>query len=274
MDLTHTGWIAAGLSDVGDGRHSNEDALLADVQRGLFAVADGIGGHNAGAVAARATVDALPLLLDRRLRSGERQQTTVTSSASPPRDPRSSHGRNMKVVLRDVVLALSAAVRAQGERDRSLRGMGSTLACLLVKGRSAYIANMGDSRVYLWRDELTCLTQDHSLTALLVREREISPRSAAQHPSRGQLTRFIGMPQNIYPDVCQVPVRVGMRFLLCTDGLWNVLSEKQISSVLGGEGDLPSMCSALVEAAKSRGSKDNITCVVAARQRKRRSRRT
>jgi len=140
--------------------------------------------------------------------------------------------------------------------------MGTTLACLFIQGRTAYVANMGDSRVYRWRDGLTCLTQDHSLTALLLREGEISARSAACHPARGQLTRYVGMEQDIYPDVRSERIRPGDRFLLCTDGLWNVLPDSTIARMLDADSEPASVCSSLVEAAKAAESQDNITCVV------------
>ncbi len=251
MGTIRTEWIAAGLTDVGGGRSSNEDAFLVDNERGLFIVADGMGGHNAGAVAAHASVAGLPLLLDANL--------------SGPRSP----SRPLTRVLRDAVMRLSASVRAEGERDEKLRGMGSTLACLLIRQRVAYVAHMGDSRVYLWRNGLKCLTQDHSLTALLVRERAISARSAARHPARGQLTRFIGMKQDVFPDVCRLPTAIGDRFLLCTDGLWNALSDTQIEAMMGQEEDPRLLCTTLVQAAKSQGATDNITCVVVVRRSRR-----
>jgi protein phosphatase len=232
---------AAGLSDQGQVRDKNEDAYLADTERGLFVVADGIGGHRGGGIAAQAVVKQLPPLLDRRLPE--------------------AHGRTTKA-LRDAILDLNAAIRASGHRDASLRGMGSTLACLLIKGGRAYIANMGDSRVYRWRAGLTCLTQDHSLTALLVREGEISARSAARHPARGQLTRYIGMEQEIYPDVSSDRMKAGDRFLLCTDGLWSVLPDRQIAKLLVSDVDPAVICAKLIAAAKASGSRDNITCVV------------
>lgn len=231
----------AGLSDQGHVREKNEDAFLADTARGLFVIADGIGGRRGGGIAAQAVVQHLPLLLDRRLRD--------------------AHGRSTKA-LRDAVLDLNAAIRTMGQNRADLHGLGSTLACLWLRGGRAYIANMGDSRVYRWRSAgLRCLTQDHSLTALLVREGEISARSAVRHPARGQLTRYIGMEQDIYPDVSGTPVRTGDRFLLCTDGLWNVLPDKRIAELLTSDAGPDTICANLVAAAKASGSQDNITCV-------------
>jgi protein phosphatase len=140
--------------------------------------------------------------------------------------------------------------------------MGSTLACLLIRGGRACIANMGDSRVYRWRAGLTCLTQDHSLTALLVREGEISPRSAARHPARGQLTRYVGMEQEVYPDMSSVQVKIGDRFLLCTDGLWNVLPDKRIAGLPTDDAGPEAVCARLIAAAKLAGSQDDVTAVV------------
>ena len=234
---------AGGLTDRGQGRERNEDAYLVDDGRGLFLVADGMGGRRGGGVASQAIVKHLPELLDNRLRHGPARRT---------------------VALRDTVLDLNAIIRKAGEQGSGLRGMGTTLACLFIHGRTAYVANMGDSRIYRWRNGLTRLTQDHSLTALLLREGEISARSAAIHPARGQLTRYVGMEQDIYPDVGTERIRAGDRFLLCTDGLWNVLPDSTIARMLDGDYDPASFCSRLVEAAKAAGSDDNITCVVVA----------
>lgn len=232
---------AVGLSDQGQGRDKNEDAYFTDTERGLFVVADGVGGHRGGSVAAQTVVKNLPVLLDQRLHDAPGRTATA---------------------LKDAVLDLNAAIRAMGQRRVDLRGMGSTLACLLIRRRRVYIASMGDSRVYRWRHGLACLTQDHSLTALLVREGEISARSAARHPARGQLTRYVGMEQDIYPDVSSSRARAGDRFLLCTDGFWNVLSDKRIAGLLDSDSGPETICSALIAAAKEDGSRDNITCLV------------
>lgn len=241
MDAVHSIIEAVGLTDQGHGREKNEDAFLVDNERALFVVADGIGGRKGGDMAARAVVNNLASLLDRRLRASH---CRVASS------------------LRDTVLDLNAMIRTAGQRSADLHGMGSTLACLFIRGRKAYIANMGDSRVYLWHDGLTCLTKDHSLTALLIREGEISVRSAAHHPARGQLTRYVGMQQDIYPDVSNVRWRRGDRFLLCTDGLWNVLPDKRIGELLDSDATPDFICAKLIAAANERGSRDNITCVL------------
>ncbi|MFH0871557.1 MAG: protein phosphatase 2C domain-containing protein [bacterium] len=241
MDKRSTALQAAGLSDQGLRGDSNQDAFFVDTERGLFLVADGMGGHRAGTAAALAVAKGFPLLLDRHL------------GATPGR---------IAVPLRNAILELNASVRAEGQRNERTRGMGSTLTCLFVHGRMAHIANLGDSRVYRWRNGLQCLTQDHSLTALLLREGEISRRMAAFHPGRSQLTRFIGMEQDSYPDISSVRLKIGDRFLLCTDGLWGVVPDKQIRAFLGKNAPPESICRDLIEAAKARGSNDNITAVV------------
>jgi len=232
---------AAGLSDIGNVRAANEDAFLVDLDRGLFVVADGMGGHRGGAVAAEATVKHFPALLERHLADAK--------------------GR-VGVALRGAIMELSGLIRAAGERSTELRGMGATIACLFFGGKSAFVAHMGDSRVYRYRRGMRVLTKDHSLAALLVREGEISRRAAARHPGRNQLTRYVGMEQEIYPDVTRIEARPGDRFLLCTDGLWNVLPDKGMGKILAGDAGPEVICAKLIEAAKAAGSKDNITCVV------------
>jgi len=230
---------AAGMSDLGFGRSDNQDAFLVDPPSGLFLVADGVGGHQGGAVAAQAVVTGLPLLLKRH--------THVTLQ-----------------VLRDAVCELNAAVRAQGDffRNNDLQGMASTLAGLLIRSRVAYVAHMGDSRVYHWRDDrMTCLTADHSLAALLVREGAIAPSVAATHPGRYRLTRYIGLHHDVYPDMCEVRIAPGDRFMICSDGVWNVLRDDQMAAYLAQTTDPQEMCAGIVGAAKRLRSRDNITCV-------------
>jgi serine/threonine protein phosphatase PrpC len=232
---------ATGLTDKGFGRQENEDAFLVDIQRGLFAVADGMGGHEGGYIAAHAIVEQLAGFVDRQFVNQRGQ---------------------VRKRLRNAVLDLSAAIRKSGGQIAGLQGMGATLAGLLVWRGYAYIVSMGDSRVYRWRGGLTCLTEDHSVTGLLVREGEISTRSAAWHPARGQLTRYVGMEQEIYPDVFCMRIASGDRFLLCTDGLWNALPDRQIASVLAEHRGPNPACARMIDAAKEKNVQDNVTCVI------------
>lgn len=243
MTTVATTLAVAGLSDIGNVRETNEDAFLVDPDRGLFVVADGMGGHRGGATAAQAVVKHFPLLLDRYI---------------------ANTGGRVGVALRGSILELSALIRAAGDRSPENRGMGTTLACLLFKGDRAFVVHMGDSRVYRWRRGIRALTRDHSLTALLVREGEISRRAAERHPGRGQLTRYVGMEQEIFPDVSRIEVRPGDRFLLCTDGLWQSLPEKRMGRLLATGADPETICRTLVNEGKTAGGDDNLTAVVVA----------
>jgi len=226
-------------------RPSNEDALLsyvpADPQlllaRGaLFGVADGVGGQAAGEVASQTAVDVL---------------------AAEYYSPRAPH---------QIEHALGQALQAANLRvfnlahgaDLALRFMQTTLSALVLLGRQAYLAHVGDTRIYLLRDGvLTQLTGDHSEAAELLRLRLITPEQAHNHPRRSVLTRTMGGALQLRPDFQRVAVRAGDRFLLCTDGLWGEVEPEALVPALAGPP--PEACDRLVALACERGGSDNVS---------------
>jgi protein phosphatase len=230
-------------TDTGQVRTQNEDAaLIGDV---VFAVADGMGGHAAGDVASSVAVEAFE---------------SSTSSGIESED--------------DIVEAVRAANHAVIERadvEPDLAGMGTTLTALaLVPGPDdgsgsgeLIIANVGDSRAYLFRDgDLTQLTRDHSLVEDLVQEGRLSPEDARTHPQRNILTRVLGNDPDVEPDVFRAdPVR-GDRYLLCSDGLSNEVDDERAAAVLRRLSDPDDAARELVRLANENGGRDNITVVV------------
>jgi protein phosphatase len=219
-------------------RSNNEDQLL--VTTDLFAVADGMGGHVAGEVAALAAVEALR-------RSFE--------------DDRSATG------LVHATLRANRAVWERAQQDSKLRGMGTTLCtlALVVEDGEQRIAvvNVGDSRAYRLHDgELEQLTEDHSLINDLLREGQISEDEAAIHPQRHVLSRALGVDPDVEVDCLQLLPLVGDRYVLCSDGLTREVSDGQIGSILRRLADPKEAVKELISQAKRNGGNDNITVVV------------
>lgn len=233
--MTTLRWAAA--TDVGRRRRNNQDKVLAVDT--LFAVADGMGGHAGGEIAAVTAVEAL--------------------KASFSRDP------SMDALERAVRDANRAVCdRAEGQPD--LRNMGTTItAVALVDDRGDQlfaVANVGDSRAYLLRDgELTQLTDDHSVPQELFRAGQLSEAEAANDPRRNQLTRVLGMP-DAEPDMQSLLPYRGDRLLLCSDGLYNEVDDGEIASVLRRVADPEEAARRLIEMANERGGNDNISVVV------------
>ena len=237
---------AACLSDVGQARQSNEDRCLVDLTRNLFIVSDGMGGQQAGGTASEIVVTVLPPLLDSHM---SRRRTL-------------SYGV-VERVLQDVMLELSQRLRSESIKHIGLQGMGATVALAWVRGERVHLAHMGDSRIYLvHQDQLSLQTEDHSIVALLLRHGEIAPEEAHTHPARGRLTRYIGMKEDVFPDVRTVLLQSGDRLLLCSDGLTALVPGLQIEDLLRSNPEPESACQALVEAANTAGGKDNITVLV------------
>jgi protein phosphatase len=237
---------AAGLSDPGRVRPNNQDNYLVDLANELFIVSDGMGGHQAGEIAARAVVTALPQVLEQHL---DRLKIA----------PR----RVVELTLREVILDFSQRLRDETALQAGLKGLGATLAMVLFMGGKAYIAHMGDSRIYLFREEkLQQLTEDHSVIAILLKHGDITPADVADHPARGQLSRYIGMPGETYPDVQTLTLQTGDRLLLCSDGLWGMLLDDQVVRLLSEHLEPSAACRQLVNAANQAGGKDNITVVI------------
>jgi protein phosphatase len=141
--------------------------------------------------------------------------------------------------------------------------MGSTVVCALVRGNQVLIAHMGDSRAYRLRGgRLKQLTRDHSLVELLIRSGDITLEEAATHPSRGRLTRNIGMDGEPLPQTCLLKHRAGDQLLLCTDGLTGMISDEQIKTILSESSPLETRCQRLVDAANQAGGKDNVTVLL------------
>lgn len=248
----HFPWIvrAAGATDIGHARTNNEDSWLVDLERKLFIVSDGMGGHQAGEVASQAVVTVLPAMIEQLL-----AQKKPTSENS------------YRVLLRDAILQLSQRLREESQGKAGLQGMGATLVLVWfveVKGTvKAYIASMGDSRIYQLRGKsIRPLTSDHSIVALLVRHGEITEEEAKGHPARGRLSRYVGMEGDTFADVMPIDVQPGDRFLLCSDGLTGMVPEQTVANLLARHSEPAEACRVLVEAANDAGGKDNITALV------------
>jgi protein phosphatase len=245
---------ACGLSDVGLTRSHNEDYFEIDPQHRLYIVADGMGGHSHGEVAAKIAVDAIR---DFIAKTADRDTTWPFGME----EGLARHSNLLKMAVR---LAHDNVLRAIS-RDGSLYGMGTTVVGFLLSDAAAAVAHVGDSRAYLLRDgRLEQLTQDHTWVNEQVVAGFLSKEQARSHPLKNVVTRALGGESDVVVDVREMEVKSGDLFLLCSDGLTGMLSDHDISLRLTGKGSLHEICRGLVNDANSRGGVDNVTVVLLA----------
>jgi protein phosphatase len=243
---------SAGVTDQGRIRQNNEDAFVADDALGLYAVSDGVGGLDAGEVASRMVIDAL---------------AEAASGLRSRKDDTPAHGvaRNEPREVRALRSAVTLANRRIFEKARSgpaRGGMGATATAVVIRESTAYLAHVGDSRAYRLRSKaFEQLTADHSLVAEEVRAGRLTPEEARRSPHRNVITRAVGIDREVEVDVAALPMSPGDRFLLCTDGLTDMLTDAEIAAILGRMTPVAA-AQALVDVANVRGGRDNITAVV------------
>jgi protein phosphatase len=246
---------AAGLSDVGRSRETNQDQYVIDATLGLYAVADGMGGHAAGEVASRLAVDALAeaIRASRDGNAGQAEEPELT----PPRAV-----EQLKLALNEGNRRICESMLSRAE----WRGMGTTMVAMLDLGNCAVIGHVGDSRAYLLRDQrLERLTSDHSLVNEQVKQGLLSDAEARRHPMRNIVTRALGNHPHVDVEVTEVPVQPGDLIMLCSDGLNSMLVDSEIEAALErNRRDPGAACRELVDLANARGGEDNITVVVIA----------
>ncbi len=242
----------AGLTDTGRVREKNEDAWTAVPEMGLFIVSDGMGGHFAGDLASRIVVEALPKLLKRQL----------AATDSVPRKERDDE--RIEQCITHAISELSMDLCAKAEDEPGLDGMGATVVLAFLRGTTAHIVHLGDSRAYVLRNRvLQQLTRDHSLVQLLIDNNEMQAEDAGTHPARGQLTRHVGMPGEPLPEAIALTLHAGDRLLLCSDGLTRMLEDAEVCVLLlDRERSQQAVCEQLVSAANRVGGEDNITVLL------------
>ncbi len=225
-------------SDVGLLREGNEDSAYAGPH--LLAIADGMGGHAAGEVASAVAIATLaPLDAD-------------------------TAGIDMLQALADAIAQANAELRQIARDDPSTEGMGTTLTALLWSGDEVALCHIGDSRAYLLRDdEYHRITHDHTLVQSLVDEGKLTPEAAASHPQRSLVMRALQSSVPAEPDLAMLKAKVGDRYLLCSDGLSDVVSDETVHKTLTELADLDEAVGQLIDLAIRSGGPDNITCILA-----------
>jgi protein phosphatase len=242
-------------SDPGLRRSSNEDSYSVRGEIGLFVVADGMGGHVAGEVASRVAVEAIEAFVE---------ETAVVDKNRTwpfPFDPTLSLAANrLKAAFRLANRRIASAIAD----SQDLRGMATTASAVLFGEQGASVAHVGDSRVYVLRKgTLQQITHDHSWVEEQVRAGMLSPSAARQHPWRNVVTRALSGGEDPEVDVTEVTPEPGDRYLLCSDGLFGVVTDAQITEILGQRDvELDAICRGLIEAANAGGGPDNITTLV------------
>lgn len=242
---------ASGLTDRGQTRSHNEDCFEIDAEQNLYLVADGMGGHRHGEVAARLAVDAIRDFVEK----------TADREATWPFVPEPSLRRQTNVLKMAVRLAHDRVMGAI-RRDQRLLGMGTTVVGLLLDGDVAAVAHVGDSRAYrLRQDHFELLTQDHTWVHEQVVAGFLSQDQARVHPLKNVVTRALGGEKEVLVDVREERVEPGDLFLLCSDGLTTMLSDGEICAAASAGGSAEDVCQRLVQSANDRGGHDNITVV-------------
>lgn len=244
--------ISSGRTDPGRKRQNNEDAFLVDDRLGLYAVADGIGGHEGGEVASRIAVDTLSEVMPGLLTGGD---TTPPFSLSLDVEPRISALR-YAINLSNQKILQAAAVNPR------LVGMGTTVTTLLLAKETAFFAHVGDSRAYLLRNsDFRQITDDHSYVAEQIRAGRLTHEQAKTSSYRHIITRAVGIEREVLVDHGQVRLRKGDIFLLSTDGLTEMVDDNTIKKTISSTSPDEAV-ERLILLANERGGVDNITAVV------------
>lgn len=244
-------WIGIGRSEVGLVRTVNQDAFAVVDQHAIWAVADGMGGHIGGDIAAQTAIQTI------KSRAASLCEA-LCGGQTPPAE-----------LLTELIEQAHEGILDRTRSEPKLKGMGTTIVLLAIvpePGPVAYLVHVGDSRAYRLRSgSLTPLTRDHSLIEKYLERGILTPVTAKTHPERHVLTRALGIPESATPTIAAFPIQDDDRVLLCSDGLTKMLEDEDIQRILSTHDlDPTHLCHHLVNEALDRGGEDNVTVVVVA----------
>jgi serine/threonine protein phosphatase PrpC len=243
----------AALTDVGAKRNNNEDAFCIREDLGLFIVADGMGGHMSGEIASRLAVEGMVDFIERLSRENE-------STWPYPYDDTLSYGENK---LKMAILMANERIQAYASEHPESKGMGTTVVAVYEEDGSLILANVGDSRAYLFRNgDLKILTSDHSWVNEQVRQGFLSETEAAHHPFRNVITRALGTKEEVLPDLTRLEPENGDLLLLCTDGLNTMVENEELKTIFREVYDPKELCRKFVDQANDNGGEDNVTVLL------------
>ena len=230
-------------TDIGNKRSMNQDYFYYSENavgsfQNLFIVADGMGGHRAGDYASRLCVE------------------TIVESIK-------NSGHNTPVtVFNESVMAANEAVYNAAKENKEYEGMGTTVVACTLEGNTLYIANIGDSRLYIIRDEIYQVTNDHSLVEEMVKNGKITENEAKKHPNKNIITRALGINLQVHADYFEIDVKKSDRILMCTDGLTNMVRDDEILDIIKKYDNAQAATMQLVKEANANGGRDNITVMI------------
>ncbi len=244
-------WVGIGRSEIGLVRAMNQDAFAALDPLGLWAVADGMGGHVGGEIAAQTAI------------------ASITAQAQLSADTVRQGHIAPPAFLANAIMQAHHAILGRVQLEPRLRGMGTTIVLLYIdraEVHTAHLAHLGDSRAYRFRSgSLTLLTRDHTLIENYLDRGLLTPKTARTHPERHVLTQALGMSALVTPTISSYPLGPGDLLLLCSDGLTKMLEDNDIQDIfMAGKGDPIHICDRLISESLDRGGIDNVTVVVIA----------
>jgi protein phosphatase len=243
---------ACGLTDVGRSRAHNEDSMRINLERGLFLVADGMGGHGHGDVASRVAVEAIVDHMDQAYRRWDEGEGLDEQGIRP-----------VPVELKYSIHAAHRSVVGAVSEDQTLAGMGTTVVGLAATADAMVVAHVGDSRAYRFRQgQLELMTEDHTWVNEQVKAGYLSPEQARSHPLKSVVTRAVGGDHQVEVELNEIDTEDGDVFLVCSDGLTTMLTDVEIHEMLIAESGLEECCQQLVELANEKGGVDNITVIL------------
>ena len=231
-------------TDVGQKRKMNQDYVFASVDPvgnlpNLFVVADGMGGHNAGDYASSHAVGIVV------------EEIREDADFNPVK------------VIRHAIESANTEIITQAQKDEKLRGMGTTMVAATIVGHYAYVANVGDSRLYVAGEQIQQITKDHSLVQEMVRMGELNAEEARNHPDKNIITRALGAERTVDVDFFDLKLEPGNVVLMCSDGLSNMVEDDRIGEIISDtDRDLQERGQALISEANRNGGKDNIAIVL------------
>lgn len=229
------------LSDKGNVREVNEDYVgyYEDDSICLYIVADGMGGHNAGDVASRVAVESCIDYVKK-----EKSKEDMIS------------------VLKSAIIFANQTIFNMSKKNQGLNGMGTTITSCLIHDRNVIVSNVGDSSCFLIeKDKVTKITKDHSLVQELIDDGSITEKEALTHPNKNIITRALGTNSEVDVDIYKLPLNRSSKFLLCTDGLSNVVSKDEMHEIISKNNNKEA-CKLLVDLCKNKGGRDNISVIV------------